>query len=36
LALARQYRRLNAAAADLGFSGVPPLQNAILAFCFER
>ena len=32
-ALARQYRGLNAAAADLGFSGVMALQNAILAFC---
>jgi hypothetical protein len=32
-ALDRQYGGLNAAAADLGFSGVPALQNAIQAFC---
>jgi hypothetical protein len=31
--LARQFRGLNAAAAALGFLGVPALQNAILAFC---
>jgi hypothetical protein len=32
-ALARQFRGLNAAAAALGFPGVPALQDAILAFC---
>jgi uncharacterized repeat protein (TIGR03803 family) len=32
-ALAGQYRGLSAAAAALGFSSVPVLQNAITAFC---
>jgi YVTN family beta-propeller protein len=32
-ALVLQDGGLNAAVAALGFSGVPPLQNAILAFC---
>jgi lipocalin len=32
-ALARQYGGLNNAAADLGFSDVSALQNAILGFC---
>ena len=31
--LARQYGGLNGAAAALGYSDVPGLQNAILAFC---
>ena len=32
-ALARLFDGLNTAAADLGFSSVPTLQNAIQAFC---
>ena len=32
-ALARQYGGLDAAAAALGYSSVPVLQNAIRAFC---
>jgi uncharacterized repeat protein (TIGR03803 family) len=32
-ALAQQFKGLNAAAADLGFSSIKALQNAILTFC---
>jgi hypothetical protein len=32
-ALARKFGGLNTAAADLGFSGVPALQNSIRSFC---
>ena len=32
-ALARQYKGLNAAAADLGYADVSALQNAIMGFC---